>query len=199
MTRGDNRHQVAGCAAAGLVATFAALQALDAMQTMQIISPWQTEQTGLRELPFRKFAGGEGNPLLRWWMDPEGMAPFVVGPYDHEPAAAEAAWDPVRADSIWRVRSQRIVSFKVAHTVAICGAARLLLGSVLSPSWEIAMLGVTNTISLANVGRNYWCGLPLSGPTSYTVWVTDQCNSDEKRVCASSDRLKAAGPGEGTE
>ena len=45
-------------------------------------------------------------------------------------------------------------------------AARLLLGSVLSPSWEIAMLGVTNTISLANVGRNYWCGLPLSGPTS---------------------------------
>lgn len=182
-------------AAAGLVAAFAALQVVDAMQTMQIISPWQNEQIhGLHEPLFRrKFSGGEGNPLLRWWMDPDGMEPFVVGPYD-EPEAGELAWDPDRADSIWRVRSRRIVSFKAVHTVAICGAA-CLLGSTLSPlgpSWEVVLLGVANAISVANVGRNYWCGLPLSGPGSHAVWVSGQCDSDEHYCGGAADETRTA-------
>jgi hypothetical protein len=160
--------------------TFAALQAVDAMQTVQIISPWQTVPQPEGGHSSRKFTGGEGNPLLRWWMDPEGMEPFVLGPHDEaptEPPGTEAAaawqWDPERADNIWRVRTQRIASFKAAHTLAICGAARLL-GATVSPSWEIAMLGVANAISLANVGRNHWCGLPISGPSSHAMWEADQ-------------------------
>ncbi len=176
MAVGADSRKLARQAAAGLCAAFATLQAVDAMQTMQIISPWQTEQTDADSEPFRKFDGGEGNPLLRWWMDPEGMEPFVLGPYDELDVGA-AAWDSEQADRTWQVRSQRIASFKVTHTLAICGAARFL-GSVFSPSWEVTMLGAATAISLANVGRNFWCGLPVSGPSSHAIWAAQQHSVD---------------------
>ena len=143
------------------------------MQTMQIISPWQTKVAGApvaqgqagKRLA-RKFAGGEGNPLLRWWMDPSGMEPFVLGPHDEQ---RDTVWDPDQADSTWRLRTWRITTFKTMHTLAITGAARFL-GSSAGWGWEVGMLALTNGISLANVGRNHWHGLRVFGPQNHAQW-----------------------------